>query len=126
MLEKLIKLALGFLCGFFFIKCVPFDTPFHPSDLIVEFLFNPFGFFGASVFFIIGFLLNADLIRDSAELMIGVRKASFLEHMISPLVTISFVFLFFSGFWQTTVFFCFSLLYGIISLDFQKFKMVKD
>lgn len=126
MLEKLVKLLLGFFSGFLFIKCVPFDPPFHPSDLIVEFLFNPLGFFGASVFFIIGFLLNADLIKETAELMLGLRKASFLERMLSPLIMVSFVLLFFSGFWQTTVFFCFSLLYGIISLDFQKFKMVKD
>ncbi|WP_077213829.1 hypothetical protein [Bacillus dakarensis] len=126
MLEKLIKLVLGYLCGFLFIKCVPFSNPFHPSDLIVEFLFNPLGFFGASVFFIIGFLLKADLISNAAELMIGYRKASFIEHIMPPLVMISFVLLFLSGFWQTTVFFCFSILYGIISLDFQKFKMVKD
>ena len=126
MLETYFKLACGFLCGFLYIKCVPFDFPFQASDIIIEFLFNPLEFLGACLFFIMGVLINADILKEGAERIFQHKKISVKEYLSSFFMLLAFLLLCLIGFWQTTVFFCFSLLYGIISLDFQKIRIANE
>lgn len=129
MWNKWVQLLVGFLCGYLFIKWVPIEFPLHIPDAVIEFLFHPIEFLVASIVFIIGFLIYADLIKNGTMLFFFLfhqKKIMILEQLLSLLVIVSFLVLFVLGFWQTIIFFSFSVVYGIISLDFQKLKMLVD
>lgn len=120
MFLKLICLVLGFICGYYFVSLVPIKSPFVLSEYIAEYLLNPFIFFAIMIFFFIGFLVNAYLIRSAIEETIKLirgEKIHLIEIFISYSVVGSFYTLFQLGFWQTLVLLSFSLIYGIISLD---------
>lgn len=127
MWKKFIQLLLAFFCGYLFIKWFPVVFPFQLSELILVLVLKPFEFFAASILFIVGFMTYALLIKDGAEQLVKLyyrKKINVVDFFHSLFVIISFIFLFQAGFWQTTVFFFFSVLYGMISLDFRSFKLV--
>lgn len=126
---KLLQVLVGFFCGYIFILSFPVKTPFNVSEFIYGFVLNPFEFFTTSVIFIIGFMVNATIIRDGVEqiaLLINQKQRNILEFICSLLLILSFFILFYIGFWQTVIFFCFSVLYGIISLDFKRLKIIVE
>ncbi|MFE8702646.1 hypothetical protein ACFYKX_18765 [Cytobacillus sp. FJAT-54145] len=128
MFKKIIKLMIGFFCGYFYIKWMPISFPFTLSDLIVEYVLNPIEFFAATMVFFIGFIVNAELIRGGVEqtvLLIHKKKIQLVEFLTASFVLLSFIILFYTAIWQTLAFFSFSLIYGIISVDFKKLKFVE-
>ncbi|MBU8879126.1 hypothetical protein BGM26_09025 [Bacillus sp. FJAT-29790] len=129
MLRKILQLITGFLCGYLFIIWFPISFPAELSNMIVAVVLKPFEFFAAMLVFVVGFLTNAEIIREGIILTVNFfcfRKLSKLKLLMNCLILISFFVLFKLGFWETVVFFCFSFIYGIISLDFKKLKIAED
>lgn len=129
MYNKILILITGLISGFLFIKFFPVSMPMNISDMIVIFVLEPGGFFLGMLFFIIAFLANAELIRSGIELTVMLvkrRKLSIFELLASSLILGSFFILVTISFWETIALFCFSVLYGIISLDFKKLKFAED
>lgn len=129
MWNKWMQLLIGFLCGYLFIKWFPLQFPLHISEMVVEFLFHPIEFLAASVVLIIGFLIHADLLINGTILLFFTffrKKMMISDQLPSLLVIVNFLVLFALEFWPTIIFFSFSVLYGIISLDFQRLKMLVD
>lgn len=129
MLTKILPLFIGFLCGNLFIKMLPIVLPFDFSEFLLIFILNPFEFFATSTVFIIGFMMNAKVIEGGVKqivLFISRRKVEGLELLLFLFLLICFILLFTLGFWQTVIFFSFSLLYGMISIDFKRFILIED
>ncbi|TKC19746.1 hypothetical protein [Robertmurraya kyonggiensis] len=129
MWKKSTRLILGFGCGYLFILLFPIDSPFEFSEFLLKFVVDPFAFFSASIVFIIGFITNALIIKEGVEetfLFYNRKESNLVEILLALLLLVSFYILFQTGFWQTMVFFSFSILYGIISLDFSRFKMIEE
>lgn len=129
MAKKMIPLLIGFLCGNLFIKLFPIVVPFELSELLLIFVLNPFEFLVAATVFMIGFLMNAVIMEEGIEqitLLLFRKKAEIYKIFLFLLLLISFSLLFITGFWQTMVLFCFSLLYGIISIDFKRIMIIED
>lgn len=129
MLKRILPLLIGFLCGNLFIGMLPIVFPFDLSEILLIFVMNPFEFFVASIVCITGFMMNAKVIevgmKQIALLFFG-KKAEVIEVVLFLLLCISFVILFILGFWQTVIFFSFSLLYGMISIDFKRLIIIED
>lgn len=129
MLKKIIILLIGFMCGIIFIKLTPFGLPVDIGKLLLTFVLNPIEFFIASVVFIIGFIMNAITLEDGitqVSLYVMKKEGAFYGIILFFSLFISFLILFYLGFWQTLIFFSFSLLYGMISIDFSRFTMIKN
>lgn len=129
MFKKIIMLLIGFICGVLFIKLTPFGLPIDMENLLLTFVLNPIEFFIASVVFIIGFIMNANILEDGiiqASLFLLGKKGAFYGIILSISLFISFFILFYLGFWQTLLFFSFSCLYGMISIDFSRFTIIKN
>lgn len=129
MIVKVLPLLIGFLCGNLFIKMLPIGIPFNFTEILLLFVMNPFEFFAVSTVFIIGFMMNAKMIEDGLKqliLLIFRKKVEVTEIFLFLLLLISFIILFILGFWQTVIFFSFSLLYGMISIDFKRLTILED
>ncbi|MEH7012895.1 hypothetical protein V7087_19135 [Neobacillus niacini] len=127
MLKVLWKLIIIFLSGYLHIQWFPIQHPFRLDDFLVRPIIMPLEFFAASVAFFIGFVFNAQLIRDMLQLTIkAIKKKHSWSYSIllgySGLIFIYF-FLFKMGWQQTLVLFSFSSLYGMISVE--HFRMEK-
>jgi hypothetical protein len=127
-LKKIFQLVTGLICGYLFIKWVPISFPFDFSSFLVELVLEPVTFFAAMVVLIIGFIANADLIHDGVVLTFKLLKKeeiNILDFALSYALVAVFLLLFKVGFVQTAVFFCLSLIYGIISIDFKKINFIE-
>lgn len=129
MSKKIVPLLLGFLCSKLFIKLFPIDIPFDFSEWLLTFVLNPFEFFIASLFFIMSFMMHAVIMEDGIKqiaLYVYRKRVEMGELLFILLLLLSFTILSLSGFWQAMIIFCFSLLYGIISVDFKRLKIIED
>lgn len=129
MYYQVLKLLTGLISGFLFIKLFPVSVPMGISDMIVIFVLEPGGFFLGMIFFIISFLANAELIRSVIELTVSIiknKKIHFLELSFSLTIIGSFFILSAISLWETIALFFFSVIYGIISLDFKKLNFAED
>ncbi|WP_174734041.1 hypothetical protein [Mesobacillus harenae] len=120
MLKYLIQLITGFVSGYLFIQWVPIPLPFVFSELVVEFVLDPLEFFAAALAFILGVTSLGSIIEDGFDHTVKFfkgKRTSFLGVIVLVLTLIGFYFLFNEGFWQTSIFFGFSCLYGMISVD---------
>lgn len=126
--RKTCQLISGFLCGLLFIEWFPMDFPANLTELFAACVLNPLHFFAASIVFIVGFLTNAELIGGgivhTVEYIFS-SKTGKLPIIFGFIFLFGFFVLFLIGFWQTVMFFCFSFLYGIISIDFKELRLVK-
>ncbi len=117
--KKMYQLGFGFLCGYLFIKWVPYA--FRPSfeEVLVNFVLKPLEFFFAAVILIVGIILNGELIKYVLTMTVNVirkKNWSAISLVICLGVFINFFTLFKLGIWQSWTLLCFSLLYGMISL----------
>ncbi|MCH1624777.1 hypothetical protein [Fredinandcohnia quinoae] len=120
---KLINGIIGFISGYLFILFVPIDHSFKLSSLFIQFIVNPFFFFIVMICFLIGFLTNSILIKGIIEGTYKLFKGfnvSIPQLLMCYSVLISYLFLFILGWLQTFLLLVFSLIYGIISVDFKK------
>ncbi|MEH7124337.1 hypothetical protein V7127_14020 [Bacillus sp. JJ1773] len=128
MLRKTVQLIGGFLCGLLFIEWFPISVPSGLTEILAACILEPVPFFASAVVFIIGFLTNAELIGEEVIQTVQLfmkRKTTLFNLLFSLFFLAGFITLFLLGFWQTVVFFCFSILYGIISIDFEELKLAK-
>ena len=121
MYKKVMKYLVIFLCGYILIKWITIPHPFILSDFFLGLVMNPLKFFAASVVFFIGFLVTGrvmgELLSRTREKQMKREKSGvnlFFEYL---LLFIIFLLLFILSWEQTLVFFSFSLLYGMISIE---------
>jgi hypothetical protein len=123
MVLKFICVVIGFFSGFFFTKLITIDDPFSLSELLIGFVLNPIQFFAAMICFLIAFVSNAILLKEAViQTQAIVKKQSYspMDAAIGYSVIISFIILFQIGFWHTLALSFFTIIYGIISIDFKK------
>ena len=130
----LLKLFTGFISGILFIKFFPVSIPMGISDMIVIFVLEPAGFVMGMTFFLIAFIANAEIIRSiiewTARLLKNIRSLKHMDALFGPVLSLLLI----GGFfvlsvlspWEAFALFCFSVIYGIISLDFKKINLAED
>jgi hypothetical protein len=113
--KKIFQLGCGFLCGYLFIKWVPFSFQLSFEEVLANFVLKPLKFFGAAVILMVGTILNGELIKIIVK---GDRKnnLSIRSLVICIGLFISFFTLSKIGIWQSLLLLCFSVLYGMFSL----------
>lgn len=127
--KKIIQLFIGYICGFLYILWIPIHLPNPLSEIIVEIVLNPVPFVASILAFFIGFLIHADLIKKGIEMMaIGLWSEKFvkIEILFIFFVFISLFLLSLLALWPALIFFCFSFLYGMLSLDYELFRVKKN
>lgn len=125
MFLKFVSLVFGFIFGYLLIHWVPVQLPFDISQYLVEYVFDPLKFFAIMMSFLLGFLCNSILIRTALEetIRLLLKRSIRMSHLfIGYSVIFSFYFLLQMGFWQTLILLCFSMIYGIISIDINRNK----
>ncbi|MBS4191064.1 hypothetical protein KHA94_12815 [Bacillus sp. FJAT-49705] len=120
MIRYTFNCIISFLCGLLFIKWFPIQEN-NIEEIVVSGILNPLYFFAASIVFIIGVLITAEIIRE--EMILKAvdsikNRVCNINTLKCIIIFISFITLIHIGSWQTVVFFCFSIIYGIISIDF--------
>ncbi|WP_153122674.1 hypothetical protein [Peribacillus tepidiphilus] len=126
MFANALKILIGSLCGFLFIKWFPISNSFQFETFLVELILHPLDYFMATFMFIIGFLCQASILKAGIEEIgrIWTKKPFNPVNLFVLLLAIgSFFFLWRYGKIQSYLFFCFSFIYGIISIDYKSFKI---
>ncbi|MBB5323441.1 hypothetical protein HNQ34_000518 [Anoxybacillus tepidamans] len=121
MRRQLFLIAIGSVCGYLMISWVPNVTPFVWANFITDFIFRPLRSFLAMICFFVGFLANAAVIRTFIEGMIRFiwkQTSHFREWFASCGIIGSFYWLFQLNARLALLFFIFSVVYGMISIDF--------
>jgi hypothetical protein len=115
------RFLLAELFSLVYIFCLPSPEPFTWSHLLFIFILKPIKFFLAAVTFMAAFVLHGNLFALEGKGLyrlfaknVNIWGFLFLLHFASFVVMALFFF------WKTAILFCFSILYGIISIDSQK------
>lgn len=120
---KLFCGVIGFISGFFFTRLIKVEEPFSLSELLIGFILNPIQFFAAMLCFLVSFVTNAILLKEAIIQTLAILKKqsySLKSAALGYSVSLSFLLLFQIGFWHTLVLSFFTIIYGIISIDFKK------
>ncbi|HWO95722.1 MAG TPA: hypothetical protein VNM45_05180 [Bacillus sp. (in: firmicutes)] len=128
MLKRLFQLAGGTLSGYGFIEWIPITKPISAAKIILALIMDPWHYFIAMVAFFFSFLSHSILIKSIVEetySLIKRKTVRLWEVVISLGVAGSFFFLFQRGGWQAMLILCFSVVYGMISVDLRR-KHVTD
>ncbi|TYS18967.1 hypothetical protein FZC78_05590 [Rossellomorea vietnamensis] len=121
MLVYLLKIFMSLITGYLFIMWCPVIELLSFSDIIVKLVLNPIQFFASSIAFMAGVLVNADLIKKEFLLLAHFFQGEYsFEVLAIPLHIAGLCFLSTIGIWQTLLFLCLALFYGMISVDFSK------
>ncbi|WP_147533814.1 hypothetical protein [Bacillus marasmi] len=124
-MKMIFQLLVGYFCGLLMIKWLPLTFPIDASELFVSFVFNPLEFFAACIMFILGIIVNGNIIKGLMTTFIEAlkrRNVPSFQQCLSVSVVFIYLFLLKEGFWQTLALICFSVVYGMISFDFRKEK----
>ncbi|MBE2912487.1 hypothetical protein [Anoxybacillus flavithermus] len=114
---------VGLLCGYFMIAWTPAVEPFVLVTFLTDMIFDPMKTFFALVSFFIGFISNAILIRAATwHTLQAWRKepTNRKEQFLSYSVLLTFFILAMIDVKKTTIFFLFSLIYGMMSMSVYK------
>lgn len=114
---------VGLLCGYFMIAWTPTVEPFVFEVFLTDIIFDPMKTFFALVSFFIGFISNAILIRAATwHTLQAWRKepTNRKEQFLSYSVLLTFFILAMIDVKKTTIFFLFSLIYGMMSMSVYK------
>lgn len=120
MLRKVIRLLFGLMCGYLVVNWIPLKIPFHPADFFAEFILNPLEFLAGTMALVFGMFAIGNLIRDGIIAAGNTLKGrnGFVSDIILGIGSVGCYFLLLPiGKWQASVFYCFCLLYGMISLS---------
>jgi hypothetical protein len=127
MLKKLMLLAAATLSSHLFIRWFPITKPLSATYVILSLIMDPLHYFMAMVAFFIAFLSHSMLIKSIIEetySFIKGREVRWREAVICYGDVDSFLFLWQAGQWQTILILCFSLVYGMISVDLSRNQIV--
>lgn len=128
MLKRLFQLVGGTASGYAFIQWLPIAKPMSATKIILALVMDPWHYFIAMVAFFFSFLLHSILIKSILEetySLLKRKRARLPEAVISCGALGSFFFLAQEGEWQALLILCFSVVYGMISVDLRK-KHVMD
>lgn len=120
MRRQLVLLLVGSVCGYLMIAWAPVVTPFVWVNFITDFTFHPLRSFLAMVCFFVGFLANAAVVRTLLEGSIRFmlrQPVRWWEWVASFALIAPFYWLFQLNARLALLFFIFSVVYGIISVD---------
>jgi hypothetical protein len=120
------QLIMGFICGLLVIRWIPLSFPVDITNLFVQFILNPLEFFAASLVFIIGIVMNGNVIHSIITMTFVLKNKnsfSLAQWFVSFGVIFNFILLMNEGLWQAVMLLIFSIVYGMISIDFQKVKV---
>jgi hypothetical protein len=120
MLTYVIYLTAGFMGGLLSAIMIPSFLFTNLNQFIATLILDPISFVIGMVFFFIGFIANATLIRNGIELSYARLKRvdiSLGEIFLSSLVICSFISTFLLNFSVAVIFLIFSIVYGMISLN---------
>ncbi|WP_236693931.1 hypothetical protein [Sporosarcina globispora] len=102
--------------------------------MVVIFVLEPAGFVLGMTFFLIAFIANAEIIRSIIEwtawLLKNIKSLNHMNALFGPILSLLLIGAFFVlsalSPWEAFALFCFSVIYGIISLDFKKLNFAGD
>jgi hypothetical protein len=120
MLLKVLRLVFGLICGYLAVNWLPVLIPFHPDEFLGEFILEPLEFLAGAIALTIGMYAKGGLIRDGifAAVESFKGKKADVSDIILAIGSVGCFFLLLPfGFWQTSVFFSFCFLYGMISFS---------
>ncbi|MFC3882753.1 hypothetical protein ACFOU2_04260 [Bacillus songklensis] len=127
MLRKLMLLAVATASSYLFIQWLPVPKPISLAHIILALVMDPLHYFVAMVAFFLAFLSHSILIKSVVEetysFMKG-RQVRWGEAVICYGAACSFWFLWQAGQWQTILILCFSIVYGMISVDLRRNQVV--
>ncbi len=120
LLSQFFKLLLVFITGYLYIGLLPDFSSNSLSDIIVELVLSPINFLAASTAFIIGIVLQGNVLTIEIQSMIQLFKGDYTNNLILiPVNIILLGVLCYVGFYQAIVFIVTASFYGMISLDFR-------
>jgi hypothetical protein len=123
---KLVRLALGWVCGYLVVNWLPEEFPFKIDEYVVGVILNPLEFLWGALALVIGMYSLGDLLKNGFMAIIKILKGkkTMPSDIILGIGSFScFIALLPLGEGQTAVFFCFCLLYGMISFSPSRAKM---
>ncbi|MGF2616896.1 hypothetical protein FZC84_03490 [Rossellomorea vietnamensis] len=121
MLFNILKICMSFITGYLFIKWCPVIELLSISDIIVKLVLNPIQFFASSLAFMSGLIISADLIKKEALLLAAFFHGEYSQEILAiPIHIAGIYFLSTIGIWQTIIFLCSALIYGMLSIDFSE------
>ncbi|MBN8190779.1 hypothetical protein JI667_01340 [Bacillus sp. NTK074B] len=121
MINLFVKLIISFVFGYLFITWFPVTERLTESEFIVEMVLNPIQFFAASIALMIGLLVQGNVLKAEIHSVIQLWNGRLhRELMIIPFHIGLIYALSVYGGWQTMIFSCSALFYGIISIDFRR------
>ncbi|WP_409301430.1 hypothetical protein [Peribacillus sp. SCS-155] len=123
MVKKIVQLMLGGTAGYLYIEWMPVSPSLSLYGFVVSLILDPVHFFAAAVAFVIAFINLASLIKDGIKKIsagLYTKRKDIIEVGICCLVLIIFFFLWKLGDLNTLLLFCFSIIYGIISVDLRQ------
>jgi hypothetical protein len=119
LLLTIFRIAMSLISGYLFIKWCPVIELVSMSDIIVQLVLSPVKFFASSISLMAGILLNAELFKEEAAMVMNIVHRPFpSEALVFPIHIAGLYFLSTLGLWQTMLFLCLALIYGMISVDF--------
>jgi hypothetical protein len=124
MLTCILYLLIGLGGGILAASLIP---SFHFTDagqFLVSIVLDPLTFFMGMLCFFIGFIANANLVKNCIEQTYALIKGvhiNFAHMFLSYLVVFSFFGMFFINSSVAIVFLIFSIIYGMISLDLNRY-----
>lgn len=128
MRRQLFFVAVGAICGYLMVSWMPKVKPFVWVNFVTEFTFQPLRSFLALVCFFAGFLANASVMRTILEGMMKLfvkQRVRWREWAASWSIVGSFWWLFQLNERLTLLFFAFSAVYGMISIDLSRVRRYK-
>jgi hypothetical protein len=124
---RCLQLIGGTASGYAFIHWLPFAKPMSVSKMILALIMDPWHYFIAMVAFFFSFLFHSILVKalvEEAYLFIKKKKVHWKEIVLACGAAGSFFFLAQEGEWQTMLILCFSVVYGMISVDLRREHMM--
>ncbi|MBW3113352.1 MULTISPECIES: hypothetical protein [Bacillaceae] len=121
MINLFVKLIITFLLGYLFITWFPVTERLTEPEFIVELVLNPIQFFAASIAFMIGLLVQGNVLKTEIHSVIQLWNGRLHKELVIIPFHIGLIFaLSVHGGWQTMIFSCSAFFYGIISIDFRR------
>ncbi|MFD2445885.1 hypothetical protein ACFSO7_18150 [Bacillus sp. CGMCC 1.16607] len=119
-MKNILFFLIAIISCYLFESWVSVPKPFSLTAVILLVVFNPIKIFAAACAFFIGFINGGVFIRNRIIMIKRIinRKDRIIPELIYFTLFIStFYFLSKLGFWQTTLFFSFALLYGMMTIE---------
>ncbi|TMU86728.1 hypothetical protein FGG79_00845 [Bacillus sp. BHET2] len=121
MINHVVKILFTLLLGYLFITWFPVEERLNNPEFIVELVLNPVQFFASSFAFMIGLMVQGNVLTvEFSSILHLLRGKLHKELLLVPIHIVVICLLGTYGLWQTMIFSCLAIFYGIISIDFRR------